>query len=1033
MNNIIAGVFSRNRAAMLLLALLFVMGSIAYTIIPKEAAPEIDIPVFTVLVSYPGISTEDSARLLVEPLERKLQSIDGLDTLTAQAGEGFAMLQLKFAAGFDNDKAHRDLQDETEKAEQDLPDGANKPIIHEIDLSLFPILTVALSGNIPERDLIGLARNLKDKLETISGVLEVDMSGDREDLLELIIEPLAMQSYNISLAQVSQAISNNNLLITAGAMDTGAGRISVAIPGTIESLVDVLEMPVKVVGDNVVRVSDVAEVRRTFKDSVSYARIDGQPSIALDVKKLSSANIIDVVANVQAMVEEERSEWSSTVKVAYMQNQAEDIQQLLGDLENNVILAIILVTLTVVLALGIKASLLVALAIPGSFLGGILALQLLGVTLNIVVLFALILVIGMLVDGAIVVVELAERLRQQGQERKAAYLQASQRMAWPIIASTMTTLAVFLPLLFWPGVAGQFMFYLPATVIITLLISLLMALLFVPIIGSLLKGDALVTEASINAANSEDSKLQRLVCYMVDKPLLALLVSLFVLLFSFFLYAQLGKGVSFFPDVEVDRVQIQVQADGNLSVSESDDLIKLVEQKVASIAGIERIYARTIGSVEERLKANLDSEVIGTIQIDLLDWREREAASVIIERIRLESAVIPGIGLNVQEQQGGPSSSKPIKIEVSARDRSILPEAVSQLQELMKAADDFTNISSNVATPKPQIQIDVDREKAAQYGVNVAELGSLARLLTDGVLVGTYLPEGAQEQVDIRIRYPWSERSMTDLANLRVPTIKGLLPIENFVQLSASLSPTIITRVNSRNVQTVESGLVAGVTATEATQRLKQQIAQADFAPEIDFNFTGELDDQDETMTFLVFAFVLAVFLMLFILLLQLNSFFQSALVLSAIIFSLAGVFLGLLIRQEPFSVVMSGIGVMALAGVVVNNNIVLIDAYNEYIADGLSPLDAAMKAAVQRLSPVLLTATTTIIGLLPMVLGLTVDFFQRDVFIGAPSGQYWTQLSTTLVGGLLVATFITLLLTPAMLAWNGQRIEKTSSRLNSK
>lgn len=1026
MNNIIAGVFSRNRAAMLLLALLFVMGSIAYTIIPKEAAPEIDIPVFTVLVSYPGISTEDSARLLVEPLERKLQSIDGLDTLTAQAGEGFAMLQLKFAAGFDNDKAHRDLQDETEKAEQDLPDGANKPIIHEIDLSLFPILTVALSGNIPERDLIGLARNLKDKLETISGVLEVDMSGDREDLLELIIEPLAMQSYNISLAQVSQAISNNNLLITAGAMDTGAGRISVAIPGTIESLVDVLEMPVKVVGDNVVRVSDVAEVRRTFKDSVSYARIDGQPSIALDVKKLSSANIIDVVANVQAMVEEERSEWSSTVKVAYMQNQAEDIQQLLGDLENNVILAIILVTLTVVLALGIKASLLVALAIPGSFLGGILALQLLGVTLNIVVLFALILVIGMLVDGAIVVVELAERLRQQGQERKAAYLQASQRMAWPIIASTMTTLAVFLPLLFWPGVAGQFMFYLPATVIITLLISLLMALLFVPIIGSLLKGDALVTEASINAANSEDSKLQRLVCYMVDKPLLALLVSLFALLFSFFLYAQLGKGVSFFPDVEADRVQIQVQADGNLSVSESDDLIKLVEQKVASIAGIERIYARTIGSVEERLKANLDSEVIGTIQIDLLDWREREAASVIIERIRLESAVIPGIGLNVQEQQGGPSSSKPIKIEVSARDRSILPEAVSQLQELMKAADDFTNISSNVATPKPQIQIDVDREKAAQYGVNVAELGSLARLLTDGVLVGTYLPEGAPEQVDIRIRYPWSERSMTDLANLRVPTIKGLLPIENFVQLSASLSPTIITRVNSRNVQTIESGLVAGVTATEATQRLKQQIAQADFAPEIDFNFTGELDDQDETMTFLVFAFVLAVFLMLFILLLQLNSFFQSALVLSAIIFSLAGVFLGLLIRQEPFSVVMSGIGVMALAGVVVNNNIVLIDAYNEYIADGLSPLDAAMKAAVQRLSPVLLTATTTIIGLLPMVLGLTVDFFQRDVFIGAPSGQYWTQLSTTLVGGLLVATFITLLLTPAMLAWNGQRIERS-------
>lgn len=1026
MNNIIAGIFSRNRAAMLLLALLFVMGSIAYVTIPKEAAPEIDIPVFTVLVSYPGISTQDSARLLVEPLERKLQSIDGLDTLTAQAGEGFAMLQLKFSAGFDNDKAHRDLQDETEKAEQDLPSGANKPIIQEIDLSLFPILTVALSGNISERNLISLARDLKDKLETISGVLEVDMSGDREDLLELIIEPLAMQSYNISLAQVSQAISNNNLLITAGAMDTGAGRISVAIPGTIESLVDVLEMPVKVVGDNVVRVSDVAEVRRTFKDSVSYARIDGQPSIALDVKKLSSANVIDVVERVQAMVEEERSQWSTAVKVAYMQNQAEDIKQLLGDLESNVILAIILVTLTVVLALGVKASLLVALAIPGSFLGGILALQLLGVTLNIVVLFALILVIGMLVDGAIVVVELAERLRQQGLERKDAYLKASQRMAWPIIASTMTTLAVFIPLLFWPGVAGQFMFYLPATVIITLLISLLMALLFVPIIGSLLSGDATDNQLSTTKDNAKNSKLQDLVCYMVDKPLLALLVSIFVLLFSFFLYGQLGKGISFFPDVEADRVQIQVQADGNLSVTESDDLIRLVEQKVSHIAGIERVYARTIGSVEERLKANLDSEVIGTIQIDLLDWRERGSASDIIKLIRSETSAIPGIGLNVQKQQGGPSASQPIKIEVSAKDRSLLPAAVHKLQQLMRASDDFTNITTNLATPKPQIQIDVDREKAAQYGVNVAELGSLARLLTDGVLVGTYLPELAPEQVDIRIRYPWNERSMTDLANLRIPTAQGLLPIENFVQLYATLSPTIITRVNSRNVQTVESGLAIGATVTEATKKLKQQISLSDFSQEINFNFTGELDDQNETMSFLIMAFVLAIFLMLFTLLIQLNSFFQSALVLSAIVFSLAGVVLALLIRQEPFSVVMSGIGIMALAGVVVNNNIVLIDAYNEYIADGLKPLEAALKAAVQRLSPVLLTATTTIVGLLPMVLGLTVDFFERDVFFGAPSGQYWTQLSTTLVGGLLVATFITLLLTPAMLAWNGQRLEKS-------
>ncbi|RUO75384.1 efflux RND transporter permease subunit [Idiomarina seosinensis] len=1026
MKAFIAAAFSRNRAAILLLAVLFIMGSIAYATIPKEAAPEIDIPVFTVTVSYPGISTEDSARLLVEPLERKLQSIDGLDTLTAQAGEGFAMLQLEFAAGFDNEKALRDVKDETEKAEQDLPSDAEKPTVQEVDLSLFPILTVALSGNIPERDLIQLARNLEDKLETLNGVLEVDMSGDREDLLEIIIEPLAMQSYNISLAEVSQAISNNNLLVTAGAMDTGAGRISVAIPGTIENIVDVFEMPVKTTPNNVVRVSDVAEVRRTFKDPVSYARIDGQPSIALDITKLSSANVIDVVDRVTQMVEQERTDWPATVNVAYMQNQADDVKQFLGDLENNVILAIILVILTVVVALGVKASLLVALAIPGSFLGGILTLQLLGITLNIVVLFALILVIGMLVDGAIVVVDLAERYRRQGQDRLQAYLAASQRMAWPIIASTMTTLAVFIPLLFWPGMAGQFMFYLPATVIITLLMSLLMALVFVPIIGSSVKSKVSVTSQSEKAPD-KGSKLQSLVSYMVGKPLLALLVSLFVLLLSFFLYSKLGQGVNFFPDIEADRIQIQVQADGNLSVSEADNLVKLVDKTVEPVAGIERIYSRTIGSVEERLKANLDSEIIGTLQIDLLDWQERDSAAKIIQRIRAKTDNLPGIALKIEKQQSGPSSARPVSIEVSAKDRNLLPEAVGKLLEIMKESDDFIDTSSDMATPKPQIKIDVDREKAAEYGVDVATLGTLARLLTDGVLVGTYLPESAPEQVDIRIRYPWEERSMADLANLRIPASRGLMPIENFVQLSPSLSPTIITRVNSRNVQTIESGLVAGVTVGEATETLRQKIKQSDFAKGVEFDFTGELDDQNEAMSFLLLAFALAIFLMLFVLLLQLNSFFQSALVLSAIVFSLAGVLLALLVRQEPFSVVMSGIGIMALAGIVVNNNIVLIDAYNEYRSDGLSPMEAAVKAAMQRLNPVLLTATTTIVGLLPMVLGLTVDFFERDIFVGAPSGQYWIQLSTALVGGLLVATFITLLLTPAMLAWDGQRREKAN------
>ncbi|MFN3662214.1 efflux RND transporter permease subunit [Yoonia sp.] len=1023
MSALIAAAFSRTRTMLLLLALLLLGGAWSYVTIPKEAAPEIDIPIFTVNVTYSGITAEDSARLLVEPLERQLQALQGLDTMTAQAGEGFATLTLEFMPGFDQDTALQSVRDETDTAAPDLPDGADPPVVREVDVALFPILTVALSGDVPERELIGFARSLEERLEAITGVLQAELTGDRADLLEIVVDPLAIESYGISTDEIAQAVQSNNQLVAAGAFDTGTGRIGVSIPGTIRTINDVLAIPVRVADGTVVRVQDVAEVRQTYLDPDSFARIDGQPTVAFDISKTAGANIIDVVAAVQNAVEETRTGWPEPVRVAYIQNQAEDIETLLGDLENNVIFAILLVMLTTILALGLRASLLVAIAIPGSFAIGILAIALMGFTLNIVVLFGLILVIGMLVDGTIVVVELAERYRAEGKSRSAAFLGAAQRMSWPITASVGTTLAVFVPLLFWPGVAGQFMFYLPATVIVTLGASLLLALVFVPLIGSLVGAGHPPRQADGETA-VRPAAYDKILTYMIGRPGLAIGLSLLALIMALMIYGTFGRGVAFFPQIEPDRAQAQIRADGNLSVWEADRLVRMVENRIVGAEGIATVYARTIGSVEDRLASNVSPDVIGTIQIDFADWRTRPAATSLIERIRDDTAQLPGISVQVEAQEAGPGAGRPIEIEISAADRALLPEAARQVQTILAERASFVDIASDVPPERIELRLQVDREQAARYGVDINTLGTTVQLLTRGVVLGTFLPDFAPDEVDIRLRYPAEDRTFSELAGLRVASPAGMVPITTFVSLEPLPSAAVINRVDGRNLQTITAGLLGGTTAAEEITVLQRLFAETEFPEGVDIRFAGEIEDQAEAGEFLARAFVLAIFLMFLILLTQLNSFFQSFVVLTAIVFSVAGVLLGLVIRQEPFSVVMSGIGIVALAGIVVNNNIVLIDSYNEHRAAGINPTDAAFRAGAERFRPVFLTAITTIIGLMPMVLGLTVDFFARDAYFGAPSGQFWIQLSTAIVGGLVFSTFITVLLTPALLAWDGNRRE---------
>jgi multidrug efflux pump len=1036
-NALLAALFSRSRSVLLVLLALLAAGGTAYVQIAKEAAPDVDVPIFFVTVAYPGISPEDSERLLVRPLERELAGLEGLDEMQASAGEGFALIRLDFDPGYDNRRALADVREEVDLVRPDLPAGVEEPVVSEVDLSMFPVLIATLSGSAPERTLVQRARELRDRIEALPGVLEVEIGGDREDLLEVLVDPRTLETYRLPFDQLVTAIERNNQLVAAGALDSGAGRLNIKVPGVIESVNDVLELPVISQEGTVVTFEEVAEARRTFKDPEGFARIDGEPAVSLEIRKRAGANILDTVAAAREVIEQARAEWPGGIQVRYLQDSAEEIEDLLGDLENNVLLAILLVMLTIVFVLGGRSSWLVGLAIPGAFLGGVLVLYLVGFTLNIVVLFALILVVGMLVDGAIVVIEQADRYLAEGRG-KNAYLDAARRMAWPITASVATTLAVFLPLAFWPGMVGEFMFYLPATVIVTLLMSLVMALVFIPVLASVIsRGQGAsrpdqvrhIQMAEAGRFEELDGGTARYVGLLrraVAHPGQTLAAVALFTAALYVAYGELGHGVDFFPDVEPSFAQVQIQARGDLSVWEIDEMVRRVEAGLYDHPAFESVYARSIASPQARLTQDYAEDVIGVIQLELVDWRQRAPADEILADLREELDDIPGVKLQFLTESGGPSSGKPVVLEVAATDGGDgverLIEAVEHLRRGMTAVGGFVDVEDDRPLPGIEIRLELDHREAARFGADVYLLGRAVQMLTRGLALGGYRPADADEEVDIRVRFPFDERNLAQLVNLRVPTQAGLVPVRNFVEFVPAPKTGVIHRVDGRRTLTVEADVAAGQLVDERVRLLQDWLAANPMPEEVELSVRGQQEDQAEAGRFLALAFLTAIVLMVLILVTQFNSVYQALLVLTAIVFSTSGVLLGLLLRAEPFSVVMSGIGVIALAGVVVNNNIVLIDTYNQLRRDGIEPVDAALRTGAQRLRPVLLTTITTVLGLLPMIFGLTIDFFGREFSIGAPSTQYWVQLSTAIAGGLLVATPLTLLFTPAMLAWWDRR-----------
>ncbi len=1037
MNALITAFINRPRPVIMILALLILAGIVSYVSVPKEAEPDIDIPQIYVNIIHEGISPEDAERLLLRPMETELRSIEGLKELRATGSEGSGVLILEFDAGFDADQALADVREKVDLARNELPQDSEEPFVQEINTSLIPVITVMLHGPVPERTLVTIGRQLRDELEAIPGVLSADIGGDREELLEVIVDPVALESYNLNYADLISYVSRNNRLVAAGALDSGQGRFSVKVPGVIEDLQDILTLPVKTDGLKTVTFQDVANIRRTFKDPTSFARLNGENSIALEITKRSGANILEVVDTVKATVRgaSQLEEWPENLQYTFTSDNSEQVRVMLNDLVNNVAIAVILVMIVILAALGLRSAGLVGVAIPGAFLSGILVIYLMGYSMNIVVLFSLIMAVGMLVDGAIVVVELAERNMQNGYSPKLAFTEASKRMAWPITASTATTLAVFMPLLFWPGLIGEFMKYLPITLLVTLAASLFMALLFVPTIGSLLKNNQSNPDLSLMTSIKEVDFMEEarqniqemgfFTAAYIDvlrkalaSPILVLVTAFLFLIGTIMLYSAIGRGQEFFTDVEPEFAVLNIHSRGDLSVYERDALVREVENRILDMAEFEAIYTRS----GIALGNDVDEDIIGRIQLSLVDWELRRPAARIMAEVRDRTQDIPGIIVEPQVQESGITSGKPIQLELTALNTELLPAAVDQLREGMASLGEFVDVTDSRPLPGIDWKIEVDRQEAARFGTDISTIGSAVQLITNGIMLGDYRPDDADDEVDIRVRFPETMRNIEMLDRLTVNSLMGNVPVSNFMKREASPRVGSIQRTDGNRVLNIAADVPNEVLPDDKVQQLQEWLDAGNLDPNVRVSFKGENEDQREAEQFLSQAFGAALFLMAIILVTQFNSFYQALLILSAVIFSTIGVLLGLLIMDQPFSIVMSGIGVISLAGIVVNNNIVLIDTYNLIKKKGADAVEAAILTCSQRLRPVLLTTVTTILGLMPMTLGMNFDLINRHIQIGGPSTQWWTQLASAITFGLAFATVLTLVMTPAMLVL-GDRI----------
>ena len=1031
MNALIDGAIEKSRMVMIILIFALISGTLTYINIPKEADPEIPVPFVNVTIPLEGVSPEDSERLIVRPSETQLRTIEGLEQMNGTAAEGTGQITLEFGLSFDADQAILDVREKIDLAERDYPEDAREPIITEINTATFPVLVVNLYGDVPERGLYRIARDLQDDLEALPGVLEANLQGDREEVLEIVVDPVKLENYNISHQEILQTVSANNQLVPAGQIDTGSGSFPIKVPGLIKTAEDAFSLPIQQSGDAVITLADVADIRRTFKDREVYAQFNGKPSVAIQIVKRSGANILSTIDAVRATVSEAEASWPESVQTELTSDQSITIESQVGQLQSSIVTAVLLVMIIVVAALGLRSALLVGIAIPASFVMAFLLIGVYGLTINLMVMFGMLIAVGILVDGAIVVVEYADRKMAEGLDKVEAYRLAAKRMFWPIVASNATTLAAFVPFLFWDSLVGKFMSFLPLTLIFVLTSSLVMALIFLPVLGSIFGGRASgdADDESLKALSGAEGdplkalgwlgRYARFTSHLINRPFFVTAGAGLMIVAIFAWFALTQHRSELFLDLEPEEVIVFVSGQGSLSAKEKFDIVQRVEAVALNTKGIRSVATEAGGRSGEIevFDSNGPADKIGnllvTLQTRALGYDGRKAETALRENL----AKVPGARIEMLRREQGPPTGKDVQIILLGDDNTALETTALRIREYLRQDDELRELDDTLPLPGLEYTLEVDRAQAGKFGVDVAQIGAVVQLVTTGVLVGRYRPDDAIDEVDIRVRFPEEARSVEALDRLRIATPGGQVPLSEFVERTPAPRVSKISRRDGSRMISLRANAVEQGTGAAKVAEIEDWLATADLDPSIEVRLEGANEDEEEAAAFFQSAALAALFLMAVILLWEFNNFYHVALTLTAVVLSTAGVLIGIQVFLPYISTLMIGTGVVALAGIVVNNNIVLIDTFQRLRATGRSAEDAAIAAAAQRIRPILLTTATTICGLLPMMYQLNVNFRDGIISTGGGSSEWWVQLSTAVVFGLGFSTIMTLIVTPVWLA----------------
>ena len=1030
MENYIDTAVSRSRTTLSIFVAIMLTGFGSYLSIPVELNPDVEVPIIITTIIHEGISPEDAERLLAKPTEIELKSLDGITQISSFSSENAATIITEFDISFESKTALSDVREAVNRAKARFPANTEEPLMQEVSAAGLPVVQIAIGGQgVPERVLLRVAEQLQREIEILPQILEAVMVGNREELLEAEIDPGKLETYGIPNSAIVSTVMNNNRLIPAGQVDTGQGSFSVKVPGLIENAEDLFNLPLASTDLGVLTVADIAKVRRTFKDATRYSYSNGSASISLNVNKRKGANLVESMEQIDAVVERIRPTLPPSVTLSYINNTAPLVlEQNLG-LQGNMATAMVLVLIVVIASVGVRSGLIVTLAVPFSFFFAFIIISLLGFTYNFMVIFGLLLGLGMLIDGAIVMVEYADRKMAEGLSSLEAYRAAVDRMFWPIMASTATTLAAFLPIMFWPGVSGQFMSYLPITVFAVLIGSLFYALLFAPTIGALIGQGSAAAKAFAKGGNDDGRVVATGITRLYEKslkvavklPITVFLLSIVTLVTIVWAYGRYGKGVEFFTGVEPSQTQIQVFARGNYSPAELRDVMLSVQERIYEVGYFKGIVMQSGTGQQLGGDQQTAPDLIGYIFVEMVDRRERELDGFEVEnRYRQAIANLPGARAEVVSLEQGPPVGKEIQIELSGEELEPLFAEAARIRNFLE--NDMTgliDIDDTAPVPGIEWEIKVDRARAAMMGASMAEIGTAIQLMTNGVFMGDYRPNDSEEEVDIRIRYPAEYRGIEQMDTIRIATANGPVPISSFVTRVAKPAVSSIQRVDGARVVYVRANPAPGIVASNKLIEIDAWLEENPPQRGVTAVFRGANEEQANSAAFLGKAFSLAMALMAILLVTQFNSYYQALIILSSVLLSTAGVLLGLLTTGQTFSVILTGIGIVALSGIIVNNNIVLIDTFNYLKAKhgDWTLEEIIVQTGVQRLRPVFLTTFTTGFGLLPLAMHVSVDLINAEIEVGGPITSQWVSLASAIVFGLSFATILTLIVTPAMLA----------------